>query len=74
MTYRIEDHPKAARREPSELQGWICEVLYCVSKGIRAFILVLETEGRGVCLKLPHEAGHLPLDEVLVRDQHWFGV
>jgi len=45
---RFEHHPLAASREPSALEGWILEVLYCGLKGSRA------TEERGVRLK-----GHL---------------
>jgi len=42
--------PKAARREPSALEGWILEVLYCNPKGSRGFLRNLSTEGRGVRL------------------------
>ena len=42
--------PLAARREPSALEGWVLEVLYCNPKGSRAFLQILSTEGRGVRL------------------------
>jgi len=46
----IEDHPLATRYEPSALEGWILEILYCDPKGSRAFLRILSTEGRGVYL------------------------
>ena len=32
----IDDHPLDARREPSTLERWICEILCCDPKGRRA--------------------------------------
>jgi len=54
---RFEDHPLASRREPSALEGWILEVLYCCLKGSRA------TEERGVRLQgyLAHKKTPTPL-------------
>ena len=46
----IEDHPLAFPREPSALEGWIKEILYCDPKGSRAFPRTLSTEGRDVRL------------------------
>ena len=46
-----EDHPLAARREPSALEGWILEVLYCDPKVSRAFMRFVPTEGRDFCLR-----------------------
>ena len=45
-----EDHPSAARRELSALEGWILEVFYCEPKGRRAFWRILPKEGRGLVL------------------------
>ena len=39
-----------ARRQPSPLEGWILEVIYCGPKGSRAVLWVLFTEGRGARL------------------------
>ena len=60
VSYKVPEHqstqlrkgPKylAARREPSALEGWILEVLYCNPQGSRAFLRILSTEGRGIRL------------------------
>ena len=44
----LEDHPLAVRREPSALEGWTLEVLYCDPKDSRAFLRILSAEGQGV--------------------------
>ena len=36
--------------EPSALESWILEVLYCNSERKKAFLQILSTEGRDVCL------------------------
>ena len=46
----LEDRPLDTRREPSALEGWILELLYCDPKGRRACLRILSTEGRGVRL------------------------
>jgi hypothetical protein len=46
----FDDHPLAAHSEPSKLEGWIPQILYCDSEGSRAFLRILSTEGRGVRL------------------------
>ena len=43
--------PLDPRREPSALEGWILEVLYCDPKGGRAFLRILSMKGRGVRLQ-----------------------
>jgi len=50
ITCPIDDHPLDARREPSALEGWTLEVLYCDPKGGRAVLRIFSTEGRGVRL------------------------
>ena len=42
----LEDHPSAACREPSALEGWILEVIYCDPKESKAFLRILSTEKR----------------------------
>jgi len=49
-----EDDPLDVPREPSALEGWTLEVLYCDPKGSRAFLRILSTEGRGVRLCWEH--------------------
>jgi len=55
----FEDHPLDACREPSALEGWTLEVLYCDPKGSRAFLRIHSTEGRGVrlCWELSNPKG-----------------
>ena len=42
--------PKGPHREPSALNCWILEILYCDLKGRRALLRVPSTVGRSVCL------------------------
>jgi len=46
----LKDLQTDARREPSALEGWILQVLYCDPNGSRAFLRILSAEGRGVRL------------------------
>jgi len=65
----LKDHPLDTRREPSALEGWILEILYCDPKGSRAFLRILSTKGRGVrlCLVLSKPKGPTPSDTYLLE-------
>ena len=59
----LEDHPLHTRCEPSALERWILEILRRDSKGIRGFLRILSTEGRGVRLRWAHSNPKGPIEE-----------
>ena len=50
----LEVLPLATRLEPTALEGWTLELPQCGPKGSRAFVRILSTEKRGVCLWWAH--------------------
>ena len=64
----LEDHPLAARRESSEQEGWIFEVLYCDPKGSTAFLQILSTKGQSVLLCWAYQKPKGRASEVFLSD------